>query len=60
MESTEGTENAIIINGGGDVVGIGLKRGDGIAHSHANASSTDEGGIVATITKGNGVREVEA
>ena len=50
---SQGIENAVVIDGGGDVVGLMLEGVDGVAHRDANASLENHRGVVAAVAEGH-------
>ncbi len=56
----QGVQDAVVIDGGGDVVGLVFQRIDGITHRNADACLANHGSIVASVAKGYGVAGVEA
>ena len=54
-EMAEGIEDAVLIDGSGDVVGLLFQRINGITHRNANACLQNHGGVVASVAKGDGV-----
>ena len=56
---TEGGEDAVVVDRGGDVIS-GLFEGvDGVAHGDADACGEDHGGVVAPVTESDGIGWVE-
>lgn len=59
LEVLEGGADAVVVDGGGDVVGLLLEGVDGVAHGDADACGTDHGSVVATITESDGIGRIE-
>lgn len=60
FEMPEGVEDAVVIDGGGDMCGLCFQRLVGITHCDADARCADHGEVVAAIAEGHRVLRVEA
>ena len=56
----EGVADSVIIDGGGDVVGNGFQRIDGVAHGDTDACGTDHRTVVTAVAEGNCVLGIES
>ena len=56
----QGVEDAVVIDGGRDVVGVVLEGVDGVTHCDTDASLENHRGVVATVTKGHCAAGVKA
>ena len=56
---SQGVEDAVVIDRGGDVVGLMLEGIDGIAHRDADACLKNHRGVVAAVAKGHHATGIE-
>ena len=59
FEVAEGVEDAVVVDGGGDVVGLLFEGVDGVAHGDADASGADHRGVVAAVAESDGKGGIE-
>lgn len=55
----QGIEDAVIVDGGGDVVGLLLEGIDGVAHSHADASQENHRRVIAAVAEGHRTTDIK-
>ena len=55
---TEGVVDAVVVHGGGDVVGMGFDNIGSVFHRDAEGGVAEHGDVVASITNANGFRKV--
>ena len=58
-EMAEGIQDTVVINGSGDVVGLVLEVVNGISHGNADACLAYHGGVITSVTKGNGLADIK-
>ena len=59
LKMSEGVENTVVVDSGGDVIRLALQFVDGVAHRDADAGLKDHRGVIATVAKGDGAAGVE-
>ena len=57
---SQGVEDAVVVDGGSDIVGLALEVVDGVAHRNADASLENHRGVVAAVAEGHRAAGVEA
>ena len=60
MQVDKSLLNAFVVDGGGDVVGVGLDGVVSIAHRHTNATVFEHLDVVAAVAEGDAFGSVDA